>query len=67
MNGGGALRHRGEDAETQFGGEIPAAKEDAPSSPLFVPVPEQMGLRFEAAKGVVDVFVVDRLERSTAD
>ena len=51
----------------QFGGEIPAAKEDAPSPPLFVAVPEQMGLRLEAAKEVVDVFVVDRLERPTAD
>jgi uncharacterized protein (TIGR03435 family) len=53
--------------ETQFGGEIPAAKEDAPSPPLFVAVREQMGLKLEATKGLVEAFVVDGLERPTAD
>ncbi|SFS10068.1 soil-associated protein, TIGR03435 family [Granulicella pectinivorans] len=53
--------------ETQFGGEIPAAKEDAPSPPLFVAVREQMGLKLEATKGPVDAFVVDGVARPSAD
>lgn len=53
--------------ETQFGGEISAAKEDAPSPPLFVAVREQMGLKLEATKGLVDMFVVDGLERPQVD
>jgi len=53
--------------ETQFGGEIPAAKEDAPSPPLFVAMREQMGLKIEATKGPVDAFVVDGVARPSAD
>lgn len=53
--------------ETQFGGEIPAAKEDVPSPPLFTAVREQMGLKLEATKGPVEVFVVDGVGRPSAD
>ena len=44
----------------------------APSDPnappgLFTAVQEQLGLKFEPAKAAVDVFVVDRVERPSAD
>ncbi len=47
---------------SQFGGEIPAP-EDASSPPFFTAIREQLGLRLEASKGPVEVFVVDNAER----
>ena len=53
--------------ETQFGGEIPVAPSDAPSPPFFTAIEQQVGLRIEATRGVVQALVVDRAERPTPD
>jgi uncharacterized protein (TIGR03435 family) len=53
--------------ETQYGGQVPVAPEDAPSPPLFTAVQEQLGLKLGATKGMVEAMVVDGVERPTAD
>jgi uncharacterized protein (TIGR03435 family) len=53
--------------ETQFGGEIPAATEDAPSAPLFSAIQQQLGLKLTATKGPVQALVVDKAERPSAN
>ena len=45
--------------ETQYGGEVPKAPDDAQSPPLFTAVQEQLGLRLEATRGTVSTLVVD--------
>ena len=45
--------------ESQFGGDVPKASETAPSLPLFEAIQQQMGLRLEAKRGIVDALVVD--------
>ncbi len=52
--------------ETQFGGEIPA-NEKATSPPLFVALQEQLGLRLEPTKGMIDAMVVTKVERPEAN
>jgi uncharacterized protein (TIGR03435 family) len=49
--------------ESQFGGDVPAAPETAPSLPLFEAIQQQLGLRLDATKGMVDAFVVDSAQR----
>ena len=49
--------------ETQFGGGVPVASADAPSPPLFTAMQEELGLRLEATRGLVQALVVDRVER----
>jgi bla regulator protein BlaR1 len=43
----------------------PAADPDGPN--LFTAVQEQLGLKLESARGPVEVIVIDRLEKPTAD
>ncbi len=52
--------------ETQFGGEMPV-NEKATSPPLFVALQEQLGLRLEPVKGIIDAIVVTKLERPEAN
>ncbi len=52
--------------ETQFGGEIPGS-EKSTSPPLFVALQEQLGLRLEPTKGMVEAMVVTKLERPEAN
>jgi uncharacterized protein (TIGR03435 family) len=47
------------------GVELPPVDPNAPS--LFTALPEQLGLRLEAAKAPVDVLVVDSVARPTSD
>ena len=47
--------------ETQYGGEVPKAPDDAQSPPLFTAVQEQLGLRLEATRGTVSTLVVDEV------
>jgi uncharacterized protein (TIGR03435 family) len=53
--------------ETQFGGEVPAASADAQEPPFFTAIEQQLGLRIEATRGKVPAFVIDGVERPTAD
>jgi uncharacterized protein (TIGR03435 family) len=46
-------------------GAVVPPNPDAPS--LFTAVQEQLGLKLEASRGLVDVLVVDRIERPTED
>lgn len=50
-----------------FGGpaEPPSPTSDAPS--IFTALREQLGLKLESARGPVDVFVIDRIERPSED
>jgi uncharacterized protein (TIGR03435 family) len=53
--------------ETQYGGEVPKAPDDAQSPPLFTAVQEQLGLKLEATRGMVAAMVVDGAERPRVD
>ena len=53
--------------ETQFGGDVPRASETAPSLPLFEAIEQQMGLRLEAKRGMVDTLVVDAVEKPSGN
>ena len=57
--------------ETQFGGrggQAPPAADPANAPPgLFTAIQEQLGLKLESTKLPVDVFVIDRLEKPTAN
>jgi uncharacterized protein (TIGR03435 family) len=51
--------------QSQFGGSYkPPAQEDPNAPPsLYTALQEQLGLRLEATKAMVDAFVIDRLEK----
>ena len=49
--------------ETQYGGEVPKAADDAPSPPLFTAVQEQLGLKLQATRGMVSAMVVETAVR----
>jgi uncharacterized protein (TIGR03435 family) len=53
--------------ETQYGGALPKAPDDAPDPPLFTAVQEQLGLKLEATKGMVSAMVVDGAVKPTVD
>jgi uncharacterized protein (TIGR03435 family) len=53
--------------ETQFGGDVPKAPETAVALPLFEAIEQQMGLRLEAKRGMVDALVVDAVEKPSGN
>ena len=53
--------------ETQFGGDVPKAAETAVALPLFEAIEQQMGLRLEAKRGMVDSLVVDGVEKPSGN
>jgi uncharacterized protein (TIGR03435 family) len=54
--------------QSQFGGRAPAVAEDPNAPPgLFTAIQEQLGLKLESTKAIVDVVVIDHLERPTAN
>ena len=48
--------------ETQFGGEVPVSPVDAQSPPFFAAIEQQLGLKLEAERGMVEALMVDRVE-----
>ena len=48
--------------ETQFGGEVPVAGENAQAPPFLRAIEEQLGLRIEATRGDVAALVIDHAE-----
>ncbi len=53
--------------ETQFGGEVPVAPSDAQAPPFFTAIEQQLGLRLEAMRGMVQALVIDRAEAPGAN
>jgi len=53
--------------ETQFGGEVPVAGENAQAPPFFKAIEEQLGLRIEATRGDVAALVIDHAELPSAN
>jgi len=53
--------------ETQFGGEIPVAPADAQAPPFFTAIEQQIGLRLEATRGMVEALVIDGAGPPTAN
>jgi uncharacterized protein (TIGR03435 family) len=53
--------------ESQYGGDVPKAPDDAQSPPLFTAVQEQLGLKLVATRGMVSAMVVDKAERPRAN
>ena len=53
--------------ETQYGGEIQRAPDDAPVSPLLTAVQEQLGLKLTATRGMIDAMVVDKAQKPATD
>jgi uncharacterized protein (TIGR03435 family) len=51
--------------ETQFGGAGPKDNPDSTKPDLFAAIQQQLGLRLEATKGMVNVLVIDGVERPT--
>ena len=58
-------------AELPPGAQLPAGVEPPPVDPdapnLFTAIQEQLGLKLEATKGPVDVYVIERIEKPTPD
>lgn len=53
--------------ESQFGGDVPAARDTAPSLPLFEAIQQELGLRLEATRGSVDAILIDAAQRPSED
>lgn len=49
--------------ESQFGGDVPAARNTAPSLPLFAAIQDELGLRLEAMRAPIDALVIDAAQR----
>ena len=49
--------------ESQYGGEVPKAPDDATVPPLFTAVQEQLGLKLVATRGMVSTMVVDAAQK----
>jgi uncharacterized protein (TIGR03435 family) len=49
--------------ESQFGGALPPPPAEPTKPGLFVALQEQLGLKLEAMKGLVEAMVIDRVER----
>jgi uncharacterized protein (TIGR03435 family) len=55
--------------ESQFGGHAPSSPSDDPNAPpnLFTAIQQQIGLKLDAVKTPVDVLVLDRVEKPSAN
>jgi uncharacterized protein (TIGR03435 family) len=62
----------GFDADAQFTpeglpGSAPAERQSDEATSMFTALREQLGLRLEAGKGLVDVVVIDKVDHPTPD
>jgi len=53
--------------ETQFGGEVPVAPQDAQAAPFFTAIKNQLGLELEATRGNAQALVIDHADRPSAN
>jgi uncharacterized protein (TIGR03435 family) len=53
--------------ETQFGGQGPPETTESTKASLFTAIQRQLGLRLQATKGPVNVLVIDKVERPSAN
>lgn len=53
--------------ETVFGGALGKGAEDSATPGLLAAITQQLGLKLEATKGMVDAFVIDRAERPSGN
>jgi uncharacterized protein (TIGR03435 family) len=53
--------------ETQYGGQVAKAPDDAPNPPLFTALQEQLGLKLEATRGMVAAMLVDAAVKPSPD
>ncbi len=53
--------------QTQYGGEVPKAPDDAQNPPLFTAIQEQLGLKLEATRGRVSTMIVDEAMNPRVD
>ncbi len=51
--------------ENQFGGQLPQGPPDSGKPGLFAAMQQQLGLKIEATRGLVDTLIIDRLDRPT--
>jgi uncharacterized protein (TIGR03435 family) len=49
--------------ESEFGGQLPQGPPDSARPSLFAAMQQQLGLKIEATRGMVDTLVIDRLDR----
>jgi uncharacterized protein (TIGR03435 family) len=49
--------------ETQFGGQFSPGQTDSGKPGLFAGMQQQLGLKIEATRGLIDILIVDRIER----
>ena len=49
--------------ESQFGGQLPPGPPDSEKPGLFAALQQQLGLKIDATRGLIDTLVIDRLDR----
>jgi uncharacterized protein (TIGR03435 family) len=53
--------------ESQFGGQLPPGPPDSGKPGLFAAVQQQLGLRIEATRGLIDTLIIDRLDKPSGN
>jgi uncharacterized protein (TIGR03435 family) len=53
--------------QSEFGGDVKAAPDTAPAPPLFTAMQQELGLKLEATRGPIAAFVIDGVEKPSAN
>jgi len=53
--------------QSEFGGDVKAAPDEAPAPPLFTAMQQELGLRLEATRGLISALVIDGVEKPSAN
>jgi uncharacterized protein (TIGR03435 family) len=53
--------------QSEFGGDVKAAPDTAPTPPLFTAMQQELGLKLEATHGPISAFVIDGVEKPSAN